>query len=190
MLRLVFSIILSAMFCDLLFADTLILKSGKVLECKIQEKSKDYIKVEYAGQPLYYEYKYVQQVHEDASEFKADLPKQLISAQEWSKEIADEKRSKSSNYLIKAVILTNSSEGFSPLKVVFNGLKSSSTAGRIVSYNWDFGDGDVAVLPKVQNTYINMNYGSKIYMAKLTVKDEKGNTASALTRISVKNKNL
>jgi hypothetical protein len=37
------------MYCKPLFADTLVLKSGKIIECKILERSRDYIKAEYAG---------------------------------------------------------------------------------------------------------------------------------------------
>jgi PKD repeat protein len=190
MLRLIFFATLLIMHFDLLFADTLILKSGKVIECKILEKGGDYIKVEYAGQPLYYECKYIQQINQSLMCLHSGASRQSISAEQWSKAIADEKELKSRNSGIKAAILTNTSQGFSPLKVVFNGLKSFSPAGRIISYYWDLGDGDVSYSPKARNTYISMSYGPRVYVVKLTIEDEKGNTASEYVRISVTNKNL
>jgi len=189
-LKLIFPALLFIICGDFSFADTLILKSGKVIECKILEKKQEYIKVEYAGSPLYFECKYIQQVNEDLLKPKEDVFKQVISAGQWSKAIADEKELSSRRSGIKAVIIANVSQGASPLKVVLNGLKSFSPAGKIVSYYWDLGDGDTSSLPKVKNTYISMNYGPRIYTIKLTVTDAKGNIASELLRISVINKNL
>ena len=190
MLKLIFPALLFIICSDLSFADTLILKSGKVIECKILEKKQEYIKVEYAGSPLYFECKYIRQINEDLLKSKEGLSQQAISAGQWSKAIADEKELKSRNSGIKAVILTNISQGVSPLRVVFNGLKSFSPSGKIVSYYWDLGDGDTSSLPKLKNTYVSMNYGPRIYIIKLTVEDVKGNIASELLRISVTNKNL
>jgi PKD repeat protein len=188
--KLISPVFLLAICCNLLFADTLILKSGKVIECRILEKGQDYIKVEYAGQPLYYENRYIQQVNEDLLKPKEGVSKQEISAELWSKAIAEEKELNSKNSGIKAVILTNVSQGVSPLNVVFNGLKSFSPSGKIISYYWDLGDGENSTLPKVKNTYISMSYGPRIYKIKLTVIDANGNTASECIFISVTNKNL
>jgi len=44
------------------FAETIILKSGKVIEGEIIEKNKDYIKVRYEGSEIYYENKYVKSI--------------------------------------------------------------------------------------------------------------------------------
>jgi len=187
-IKLAFFALFLVMQSELLWADTLILKSGKVIECKVLEKNKDYIKVDYGGRPLYYECRYIQQINEDSFPAQGSALKQSLSADRWSRAI--EKRARSSNSGIKAVILTDQSQGVSPLKVVFSGLKSFSPAGKIVSYHWDLGDGETFCLPKVKNTYISMSYGQRIYTVKLTVKDDKGNIASALTHISVTNKNL
>lgn len=43
-------------------ADTVILKSGKQLDCLILEKTKEYIKVEYNGNQLYYETKTIKEI--------------------------------------------------------------------------------------------------------------------------------
>jgi len=188
--KLILLTLLPIINCDLLFADTLILKSGKVIECKILEKNQDYIKIEYAGGPIYYERKYIKQANEELLQPKEDIPQQPISAEQWSKGIAAEKELKSRNSGIKAVIITNVSQGASPLRVVLNGLKSFSPAGKIVSYYWNLGDGDTSNMAKVKNTYISMSYGPRIYTVQLTVMDEKGNIASESTHISVTNKNL
>ncbi len=191
LLRLIFFALLLILPDNLLLADTLILKSGKVLECKILEKTKDYIRIEYAGQPLYYENKYVQQIQETPFVPEAIVLEQPpVSAEEWSKEIADEKGLKNKNSGIKAVILAHPSLGSSPLSVVFDGSNSSSQTGKIVSYYWDFGDGDTADQVKVKNTFFSLSYGSRLYTVKLTVKDNQGNTAFASYPISVTNKNL
>lgn len=188
--QLIFLTLLFIINYDLLFADTLILKSGKVIECKILEKNQDYIKIEYAGGPLYYERKYIKQANEEFLQPKEDTSQQPISAEQWSKGIVAEKGLKSRNSGIKAVILASVSQGASPLRVFFNGLKSFSPAGKIVSYYWDLGDGDTLSMAKVKNTYISMSYGPRIYTVQLTVMDEKGNIASESTNISVTNKNL
>ena len=84
-----------------------------------------------------------------------------------------------------AVIIAKPAKGFSPLQVNFNGLKSHSKAGKIVSYSWDFGDGDTSTQKNPINTYWSTTYGSRIFTATLTVKDEKGQTASTNINIEV-----
>ena len=173
-LKLIILGLLLFMHCDLLLADTLILKSGKVVECEILERNKDYVKVAYGDRPLYYEWKYIQEIKEEPIKPAEGVIEQPILAKERSKAVA--------------VILTNTSKGFSPLKVDFNGLKSFSRAGKIVSYRWDFGDGDTSSSPKAKNTYLSATYEPRIYTVKLTVRDEKGNIGSASTLITVTNK--
>jgi len=84
-----------------------------------------------------------------------------------------------------AVIIAKPAKGISPLQVNFNGLKSHSPAGKIVSYSWDFGDGDTSTKKNPINTYWSTTYGSRIFTATLTVKDEKGQTASTSINIEV-----
>ncbi len=172
-----------------LFADTLFLKSGKVLECRVLEKTKDYVKVEYSGRPLYFELKYVRQIDEQSSAPAKEPAAQEVSAEQWSREIAEEiNRNRASR--IKVVITASAVKGFSPLKVVFNGLQSSSSEGRITSYYWDFGDGDTSRLGKASNTYISMSYGVRVYTVRLIVEDDRGNRAFGETSIFVTNKGL
>ena len=87
-----------------------------------------------------------------------------------------------------AVILARPAKGFSPLKVDFYGTKSHSPNGRIVSYDWDFGDGDTSNKPKASNTYWSATYGARNFTVTLTVKDVKGATATTTQSIEVMNK--
>lgn len=84
-----------------------------------------------------------------------------------------------------AVITARPTKGASPLQVNFNGAKSYSSSGKIVSYSWDFGDGDVSSGKNPSNTYWSTTYGSRFFTAKLTVKDDKGGKASATVDIEV-----
>ncbi|MBU0548585.1 MAG: PKD domain-containing protein [Candidatus Omnitrophica bacterium] len=84
-----------------------------------------------------------------------------------------------------AVIIAKPIKGPSPLQVNFNGAKSYSKSNRIVSYVWDFGDGDASIKNNPVNTYWSTTYGSRNFTATLTVKDEKGQTASTSTNIEV-----
>ncbi|MDD5560923.1 MAG: PKD domain-containing protein [Candidatus Omnitrophica bacterium] len=84
-----------------------------------------------------------------------------------------------------AVIIAKPSKGPSPLQVSFNAGKSYSKSGKIVSYIWDFGDGDTSTKKNPLNTYWSATYGSRLFTATLTIKDEKGQTASTSTIIEV-----
>jgi len=84
-----------------------------------------------------------------------------------------------------AVIIAKPASGPSPLQVNFNGGKSYSKSAKIVSYTWDFGDGDTSTKKNPINTYWSTTYGSRIFTATLTVKDEKGQLASISTNIEV-----
>lgn len=58
---------LFSLFFSWVFADTITLKSGKVIEGEIIEKNKDYIKVRYQGTEIYYENKYVKDIETKSS---------------------------------------------------------------------------------------------------------------------------
>ncbi|MCX5709425.1 MAG: PKD domain-containing protein [Candidatus Omnitrophica bacterium] len=83
------------------------------------------------------------------------------------------------------VIVARPMKGFSPLKVQFYATQSHSANGRIVSYEWDFGDGDTSRLAKPVNTYLSATYGSRIFTVTLTVTDAKAQTASTTASIEV-----
>jgi len=84
-----------------------------------------------------------------------------------------------------AVIIAKPMKGNSPLKVNFSGQKSYSKVGKIVSYDWDFGDGDTSTKKNTENTYWSTTYGLRKFTVTLTVRDEKGMTASANAIIEV-----
>jgi len=89
---------------------------------------------------------------------------------------------------LTAVITAKPQQGPSPLAVHFYADKSRSKKGRIVSYYWEFGDRDHSINKNPVNTYYSTTFGSKYFTATLTVKDDKGNTATASTVIEVKNR--
>ena len=84
-----------------------------------------------------------------------------------------------------AVIIAKPTKGPSPLQVNFNGSKSYSKSNKIVSYDWDFGDGDTATKKNPLNTYWSTTYGSRIFTVTLTVKDTKGQIATTSMNIEV-----
>jgi len=83
------------------------------------------------------------------------------------------------------VIVARPMKGFSPLKVQFYATQSHSANGRIVSYEWDFGDGDTSKLAKPVNTYLSATYGSRLFTVTLMVKDAKAQTASTTATVEV-----
>ncbi len=86
---------------------------------------------------------------------------------------------------LKVAITAKPLKGYSPLSVRFDGRKSSSPYGKIISYNWEFGDGDTSTKPNPVNPYWSTTFGSRYFTATLTVKDNKGNTASSSVEIEV-----
>lgn len=87
-----------------------------------------------------------------------------------------------------AVIIVKPVTGPSPLKVNFSGQKSSSPNGTIVAYSWDFGDGDKSNKSTAINTYWSTTYGTREFIATLTVTDNKGMASSSSVAIQVVNK--
>jgi uncharacterized protein YceK len=84
-----------------------------------------------------------------------------------------------------AVINAQPAKGFSPLKVRFSSQKSHSKSGKIVSYLWDFGDGDTSTQKNPENTYWSTTFGSRIFTVTLTVKDQVGAASITTSTIEV-----
>lgn len=84
-----------------------------------------------------------------------------------------------------AVITARPAKGFSPLLVKFSGQKSSSKNGKIVAYDWDFGDGDTSTKRNPENIYYSTTYGVRDFTVTLTVKDAAGLTSSTTSVIEV-----
>ena len=87
-----------------------------------------------------------------------------------------------------AIIIAKPIKGFSPLRVRFYGCKSHVKGGKIVSYNWDFGDGDTSTQINPANIYYSGSFDPQYLKATLTVSDDKGNTSEATATVEVLNK--
>ncbi len=90
--------------------------------------------------------------------------------------------------MITAVVNARPVKGFSPLRVQFSAKGSFSPHARIVSYSWDFGDGDVSTKANPVNTYYSASFEPRHFTATLTVQDNLGNTSSQSIIIEVLNK--
>jgi len=125
------------------------------------------------------------------SETAPGLPETQVPLQEAQKE---EKLPQelpplvSSSDKISAVIIAKPGKGYSPLTVRFYGSKSRSKEGKIVSYRWDFGDGDISTKKNPINTYYSGSFIPRYFTVILSVRDEKGNIAQSSTKIEVLNK--
>ncbi|MCA9943005.1 MAG: PKD domain-containing protein, partial [Anaerolineales bacterium] len=80
-----------------------------------------------------------------------------------------------------AVASADVTSGEAPLMVFFNGSGSSDSDGMIVSYAWEFGDGNSATGATAFNTYT----AAGTYVATLTVTDNEGATATDTVTITV-----
>lgn len=74
--------------------------------------------------------------------------------------------------------------GASPLVVSFDGGDSSDTDGTIVSYKWDFGDGETGTGEAVQHTFIALT-ATTIYTVTLMVVDDAGTRSETTQSIEV-----
>jgi hypothetical protein len=87
-----------------------------------------------------------------------------------------------------AIITAKPMKGYSPLKVRFSAGRSHAIKGKIVSYEWDFSDGDKAKKPDPINTFYSGSFEPKQFTVTLTVQDDKGNIGTATETIEVLNK--
>jgi PKD repeat protein len=71
--------------------------------------------------------------------------------------------------------------GTAPLTVQFSAAGSTDSDGTIVSYAWDFGDGNSSTEADPSHTY---DLGG-VYQANLTVTDDDGDTGSATVTVTV-----
>lgn len=85
------------------------------------------------------------------------------------------------NQLPNAVIVASPISGDTPLVVSFSGSMSTDSDGSIASFTWDFGDGQVDSTADVEHIYSVAGQ----YIAKLTVTDDGGASASDSITITV-----
>jgi len=126
----------------------------------------------------------IEVVREDASEQQIE---ELIFEVDQIKE-REKKSPPKPSRPIEAVIIAKPADGFSPLRVKFYGRKSRSRKAKIVSYNWDFGDGDISNKPNPTNIFYSGSFEPKVFTVTLTVADNRGNTDTSDIKITVKNK--
>lgn len=84
---------------------------------------------------------------------------------------------------VTATFTADTTAGGTPLTVNFDASASSSTAGSIISYNWDFGDGitDTGAMPS--HTFAS----SGSYLVTLTVTDSTANSSTSNLVVSTSN---
>jgi PKD repeat protein len=83
---------------------------------------------------------------------------------------------------LEAQIITSTTSGEAPLEIALDASGSSSSADiKIISYSWDFGDGQMATGQSVQHGY--QSPGN--YTVSLNIADEEGLTATASVLITV-----
>jgi uncharacterized protein YceK len=87
-----------------------------------------------------------------------------------------------------AIIIAKPNKGFSPLTVRFSGSKSYAPGARIISYQWDFGDGTTSTRRNPTNTFWSTTMGSVVFEVTLTVTDSRGKTAVSRTTVEVMTK--
>jgi len=72
------------------YADKIVLKSGKTIEGRIIEKTRDYVRVESQGNTLYFENRFIQEIKEDSPESPrqdADKPDTLVGEEDKAGEL-------------------------------------------------------------------------------------------------------
>lgn len=83
----------------------------------------------------------------------------------------------------EAVISLSPTEGYAPLEITCDASGSLDPDGEIVSYEWDFGDGEKGSGVTIVHTY--QDDGD--YTVQLTVWDDKGATDAATAQVKVLN---
>jgi len=73
-------------------------------------------------------------------------------------------------------VVASCSGGKVGVPLTFDGTASRPAVGKIVTYQWDFGDGTTDTGPVVRHTYTE----PWTYMVKLTVVDEGGGVGTAI----------
>jgi PKD repeat protein len=87
-----------------------------------------------------------------------------------------------------AIIVAKPVKGYSPLKVHFSASRSRAVKGKILSYEWDFGDGDTSKKPSCVNTFYSGSFEPKKFTVTLTIQDDRGNVGTTSTEVEVLNK--
>ncbi|MDP2831549.1 MAG: PKD domain-containing protein [Candidatus Omnitrophota bacterium] len=115
-------------------------------------------------------------------------PAPLVQASPEIKPVAVKEEAVAAKIVLEppvAVIIAQPAKGYSPLKVNFSGQKSFSKSGKIVSYLWDFGDGDISTKKNTENIFWSTTFGARNFTVTLSVKDDTGAVSSTTAIIEV-----
>ena len=82
----------------------------------------------------------------------------------------------------RALFSISPEAGFAPLRVEFDASDSNDPDGQLVSYSWDFGDGQSASGMRTSHTYESAGQ----FQATLEIRDDRGATARAERSVSVR----
>ncbi|MBU1018315.1 PKD domain-containing protein [Patescibacteria group bacterium] len=85
---------------------------------------------------------------------------------------------------VRAIITATPEEGTAPLTVDFDGSSSSTFEGKIVSYEWDFGDGSAPTITSARVSHKYNNVGT--YPVRLKVTTNQNGTAEITKNIYVR----
>jgi glucose/arabinose dehydrogenase/chitodextrinase len=84
-----------------------------------------------------------------------------------------------------AIILSDKTNGASPLTVKFTGNTSYDPEGKTITYAWDFGDNTTSTSANPEHTFTTNSSTSTVYTVKLTVTDPDGKTNQTTKSITV-----
>jgi tetratricopeptide (TPR) repeat protein len=147
----VLSIISVLLFLCSAKAEIITLKSGKVFNGEIVEKTKDYIRVKYNGLAIYYENKYIKSIEN----LQPDVP--VVSAQP---EKAAEGASSSSNKAIELAAAGNFSQARQEFEKQLNDIK-----------------GGLSIIDAVEKGSISKEYATYLFQGSLHIMNEEYNLA-------------
>ncbi|MBN2096492.1 PKD domain-containing protein [Candidatus Peregrinibacteria bacterium] len=85
---------------------------------------------------------------------------------------------------VRAVVTAMPEEGTAPLTVDFDGSSSSAFEGKIVSYEWDFGDGSAPTITSARVSHKYNDVGT--YAVRLKVTTNQNETAQVIKNIYVR----
>ncbi len=106
----------------------------------------------------------------------------LLGGHGWERSVVAAPNAIAQNREPAAVIQATDQQIDAGSVVLYDGSGSYDEDGQIVSYQWDFGDGDSSSEASAEHIY----YGGGTYTVSLTVTDDKGATGSAQAQIAVK----
>lgn len=119
-------------------AETVTLKSGKIIEGKILEKNDQYIKIDIAGSPVYYERKYIASIEEGPAVSLLPQESALKDGKFYFKEAlrlaSESKISEAESELKKGLEINPSDHNLTELANMINNLKTGKVNERYARY--------------------------------------------------------